>query len=217
MKKLAVIDSLRSLQVSLQLAVLLFLICGQVWGAADTLLPVADNINLWDVYGCTDHYDCVDDPPGDPDGDITRITVTVVAKSENYQLETASMSGTIDSLQIRVCGKKDGTPADMQVGFVHWTEFWQWHIEGSIDFTGDYADYSILSTEDENAFAWTNAKINARRFGVYSGEGNMFWYFRVTQIFVIVYYAEEAVGKPSEPIIREDEDAKGICKGRIVR
>jgi len=192
---------------------------GQVWGAADTLQPVTDNTIEWNRSGCDvdKHYDCVNDPPGSPDGEETKVYLSGAYKLETFQIETASMLGNIDSLGIRINGRKTGiSSVAIEVGFEHDDDGWTWHGEGDITLSVSWSDYRMLSTGDEGDNAWTNAKINARRFGVKSKDPGGIWSANVTQIFVIVYYAE-AAGKPSEPIVRESEDARGICRGRIVR
>lgn len=201
----------------------------------DTLSVVLDGgvgwCSGWTASGCTDHYECVDDAPGSPDGDATRMYVAGAYVIDCFDLEDATADGAIDSIVLRTNAKRTGDASALSLGFL--TGVYTPHWEGAVNLTTDYADYSVLSTEDENSQTWTNAKINDKKwaYGTASGTNNrtvtqfflMVYYtlnvpIQSTQVFVIVYYpgAEEAV-KPSDSIIREDEDTGGILKGGIVR
>ena len=170
----------------------LLLFDGQAWGAVDTLQPTADGgggwcASAWTASGCTDHYDCVNDAPGSPDGDATRMYVADDYNIDCFDFEDATMDETIDSLVLRTNAKRTGDPASLSLGFM--VGAYNPHYEGSVDLTTSYADYSVKSTGDEGDAAWTNAKINDRKwtYGVITGSNNR----TVTQFFMIVYYAEE--------------------------
>ena len=185
------------------------------WASADTLRPVADAKVYWNKSGCDDHYQCVDEE--DPDGDNTRVYSSAQLKRETFQLDSTFVSN-IDSLIIRINGKKTGTGAvKLSVGFDYWEEaLWYFHIEDSVTLSSGYSDYSVVPNGDEDDNPWSYQKINERRFGVRTKEPDGIWSANVTQVFVIVYY-QEAEERIRGGGIVQDEDRKGIAEGGMAR
>ena len=146
----------------------LLLICGQVWGSADTLQPKEDGVKVeWAHTGCAvgERYDCVDDPPGSPDGtDTYAYTSGAVAKQEYFRCDSTFVSD-IDSVIIRINAKKTGAEtAKLYVGWAYWSELmWNWWTDDSVTLTTSWADYSANLDDDPS---WTYQEVNARRFGV---------------------------------------------------
>lgn len=196
-----------------KLAVLLFLICastslsifdGQAWGSADTLLPRTDGEVGWTVSGCAagEHYDCVDDPPGSPDGDDTRVYTNLSTKIEAFYLDSTFVE-SIDSVVIKVNAQTSGTALYLQVGFEFFLESWQWWTEDSALLTTEWTDYSVKSGQSP----WTASDINKYRWGVRTPASMpIFTDAEKTQVFLIVYYTEE-----------EADNYSGKCPRGIAR
>jgi len=193
---------------------------------ADTLFPTADGgagwCSGWSCSGCdaAEHYDCVNDAPGSPDGDATRTYVADDYVIDCFDFEDATLSGTIDSVVLRANAKRTGDASALSLGFL--TGAYAPHWEGSVDLTTSYADYSVTSTEDENSQPWTNANINAKKwaYGTAAVTNNrtvtqffIIVYYttqvpsQMTQVFTIVYYTEAEGGKPIKNIMK-----RGIVK-----
>lgn len=190
---------------------------GQAWGSADTLQPRADGSVLWNHSGCAagERYDCVDDPPGSPDGDNTRAYTSATNKAEEFWHDSTFVAN-IDSVVIRINAKKTGGTVKLYVGWAYYVEgLWQFWIEDTVTLTSSYADYSVNADDDPS---WTYQKINARRFGVHTaGSMTGIWSANLTQVFVIVYYTEESEEAKKQGGIVQDEDSKGIAEGGIAR
>jgi len=152
----------------LRFLIFLLLICGQAWGSADTLQPREDGSVLWNHTGCDagERHDCLDDPPGSPDGDTTCAYTSTPGLSEEFKHDSTFVSN-IDSVVIRINAKKTDTETvKLQVGWAYLVEsLWYFWIEDSVTLTTSWADYWVNADDEEN---WTYQKINARRFGVLS-------------------------------------------------
>ena len=211
------IDRRASLIFCLVLSCYGFILNGQVWGTSDTLRPAEDGTVSWNHIGCDpgSRYDCVDDIT--PDLDTTKAYTSAVAKSEEFFHDSTFVSN-IDSIVIRAHARKTGVSiVRIELGWAYWGEgMWVWHAGDSVTLTDLWDDYSATANTDEGGSPWTYQKINARRFGVRSGNNSGIWSASVTQIFVIVFYKEAIEAKRKGGIV-QDEDNRGITEGGIAR
>lgn len=154
----------------------------------------AGNYTNWNIgAGCTSNYQCVDDPPGSPDDDTTRLQLAASTNNtrDSYQLTDYGAGGTINSIKViarirkNVAGSNNATArlflrissTDYDGDTLH-----------NISPDGAYANYEQTWTTNPNtSAAWTDADLDALEAGlllVAAGDAQV----RFTQIYTEVDY-----------------------------
>lgn len=146
----------------------LLVICGQVWGAADTLRPVGDRAyTQWTSYPSGNKWDAFDDTTANEDTNY--VYSTTAGHKEGWYHSNFTASDNIDSVRLTVRAKQAiaGDAGEIIISRNYSSEgFWYACVEDegvdTITLTSDYTDYPITWGNDPcTGSGWTQSGLNS--------------------------------------------------------
>lgn len=185
------------------LLVFLVGIVHNVLGTTFNTLPESDGApNDWTPDGCTDHYDCVNDPIGSPDEASTKLDVGAKNKQDVFNfVDHTTESGTITN--VRVYSRAMQTLAET---YAEEVEMGGTAYVGTTHTpTGSWVDYYSDWADDPSGGAWTWTDIDNLQAGVKSiGVGGWTGTLSCTAVWVVVTYT--APSASIEVTLRKSND-----------
>lgn len=167
---------------------LLLLLSGSVWGAMETLYPVANGVVGWSVHSTAelDHWECMIDGEAD---DANYVYYTGNAIDEFFEFQTAtSIPAQRDSVIIYTRGAVSAGTHKLYIFNWTWTEGgWAGVIIDTITLTTTWTTYR------SKAMFGTTLCLNVKYYGfrTYDATGEK----RVTYFHEEVYYTVPAIQK----------------------